>query len=173
MFQTTQSDSHTDSTETDAARDHPWRDRARQLGAALFALTGLLFVVQGVLSTNQTYLNHGFETGVARLDGMTATELADTYPEVASYIAHLHLSFAVLMIATGLGIVALAYYGILRGRRWALATALLMPVLFGAVMIAVHGSVEFGFDLLIHLGPAGIGTVLVLAGGVAGWIGME
>lgn len=166
---------HDDRTErTDAVSDRPtpppeWALRA---GTALLGLVGLLFVVQGFASAYRTYVQGDFETGVDTLDGMTAAELSAAYPEVADYVAHLHLSFAGLVVAAGLAILALAYFGIRRRQRWALATALVVPIGLGVAMVPVHGAVRFDFETLVHLGPVLVGTVLVVAGGVLSGLGM-
>lgn len=148
------------------------RTLALRLGTGLIGITGLLFIVQGLSSAYQTYVKGGFETGVHELDGMTAAELSSTHPEVADYIAHLHLSFSGLVVASGAAIIALALYGVRRRRRWTLATALMIPVVFGGAMVPVHGTVQFDFQTLVHLGPAGIGTVIVVTGGILSAIGM-
>lgn len=166
-------DDRTARTDSSSDRTGTQQNRILELGVALFGITGLLFIVQGLLSINRTYLKGHFETGVHDLDGMTATELSSMYPEVADYIAHLHLSFSGLVVASGITIIALAIYGIQRRRRWALATAVLIPVVFGIAMVPVHGTVQFDYETLVHLGPAGIGTVIVIAGGVLSAIGIS
>lgn len=132
----------------------------------MIVLTGLLFIAHGIGFVYRTYYTSGFELGVDELDGVTATELAATHPGVASYIEHVHVSFAGLMIAVGLGIVALAWYGIRRGRRWALVTAVGVPLVFGAFTVPVHQTVHFEFDFLLHLGPAAFGMPILLVGAV-------
>lgn len=148
-------------------------DRRLRWGAYLIATAGLMFVLHGIGFIYRTYYTSGFELGVDELDGVTATELAATHPEVASYIAHVHVSFAGLMIAVGLGIVALAWYGIRRGDGWALATALGVPLVFAAFSLPVHQTVHFEFDFLLHLGPAALGLPILIGGGVLAYRGMR
>lgn len=142
-------------------------------GARLIALAGLLFVVHGIGFLYRTYYTSGFEMGVNELDGMTASELAATYPDVASYITHVHVSFAGLMIAAGIGIAALAWFGIRAGKRWALSTAFTIPLIFAAFTLPVHQTVHFHFHTLIHLGPAAIGFPLFVGGGILAALGIR
>lgn len=131
-----------------------------------------MFVVHAVGFLYRTYYTSGFELGVGELDGVTATELAVTHPEVASYVEHLHVSFAGLMIAVGIGIIALAWYGVRRGRRWALATSLFVPLVFVTFTLPIHQTVHFDFHSLLHLGPAAVGLPVLVAGGVLAYRGM-
>lgn len=157
-------------SETTGATATESNSRLRQ-GTSLIALAGVLFVLHGIGFLYRTYYTDGFELGVATLDGVTADELAATHPEVASYITHVHVSFAGLMIAAGLGVTAIAWFGIRRGDRWALGAALMVPLVFAGFTLPVHQTVRFDFDFLLHLGPAAIGLPLLLAGGFLAALG--
>lgn len=139
----------------------------------LLILGGLLFILHGLGSIYRAYLSSGFELGVERLDGLTATELAGTHPELASYIGHVQVSFGGLLIATGLAITALAWFGVRREQRWAFATALGVPLIFAMFTIPIHQTVHFDFHFLMHLGPAGIGVALFVVGGILGYLGLR
>lgn len=148
-------------------------NRYLRWGAYLLLAAGAAYVVHGIGFLYRTFYTSGFELGVNELDGLTAPELAGTHPDVASYIAHLHVSFAGLMIATGIGIVAITWFGVRQGQRWAWATAVGMPLVFGAFSIPVHSTVHFHFDFLLHLGPAGVGLLILLVGGVLSYVGLR
>ena len=173
MSEHTRTVSETEPRSTERTPRNDESDARLRWGVHLITVAGLAYVVHGIGFIYRTYFTDGFELGVDELDGWTAADLAATHPEVASYIAHVHVSFAGLMIAVGVGLVALARYGIRRGHRWAWATALGIPLLFGAFTIPVHGSVHFDFDLLLHLGPAGVGLVILLVGGVLAHYGLR
>lgn len=142
-------------------------------GVALLVIAGAMFVLHGIGFIYRTYFTEGFELGVDRLDGVTATELATSHPGVASYIDHLHVSFAGLLIATGVGIAGLAYFGVRQGERWALATAVAVPLVFGMISIPIHQTVHFEFDALVHLGPAAVGLPVLLLGAVLAALAMR
>lgn len=142
-------------------------------GVYLLVVAGALFLVHGVGFLYRTFYTPGFELGVHTLDGVTAPELASTNPEVASYINHVHVSFSGLMIAAGIGVIALAWYGVRRHQRWSLATVLLIPLVFLAFTIPVHQTVTFDFHTLQHLGPAAIGTPILLVGAVLAYHGQR
>lgn len=133
-------------------------------GAYLIAVAGAMFVVHGIGMLYRAYFGSGFELGVHTLGGVTRGELAVTNPELLSYVDHLHVNVAALMIALGLAVIALAWYGIRSGQRWAWATAIGAPVVFLAFSLSVHQTVAFSFDAVLHLGPAGVGVPIFLAG---------
>ena len=168
-------------TDIQTSRNKPDESMSDQLadnksvsyGVYLLVLAGGMFVIHGIGFMYRTYFTHGFELGVDTLDGLRATELSETHPEVASYIAHLHVSFAGLMIAVGVGIGLLAWYGVRNGQRWSLTTAVIIPVIFGLFSIPVHQTVHFDFDVLLHLGPAAVGLPILLGGAVLAHHGLR
>lgn len=54
------------------------------------------------------------------LSGMTKAELAANYPDIAYYITHLHIATAAFIIATGIAVAALAWWGARAGAADAL-----------------------------------------------------
>ena len=124
-------------------------------GARVIAVTGI-----GLVGT-------GFELGVTTLGGVTRAELAATNPEMLHYMDHLHIGLGGLLAALGIAIVALAWYGIRDGDRWALATTLAIALIALATNFVVHFDPGFGYDWLVHIAPSILVTVLVISG--VGW----
>lgn len=147
--------------------------RSLRTGVVLLITAGALFVIHGFGFIFRTIYTDGFELGVDRLDGVTASELAATHPEVASYIDHLHISFAGLLIAVGFGMAMLAWFGVANRQRWAFGTAVALPLMFGAISLPIHQGVHFHFDTLIHLGPAALGLPVLVLGALLGYRGLS
>lgn len=148
-------------------------NRRLRWGSTLIALAGLFTVAHGLLFLYRTYATPGFEAGVSTLDGLTHAELAAVRPEVASYVTHVHVTLAGLFVAIGIAVVALAWFGVRRGRRWALTTALVVPLVFLVPSLGVHRTVAFSYHTLVHLGPAAVGGPLLFAGVVLSSLGLH
>jgi hypothetical protein len=145
------------------AREH---DRRLRTGAVLMALAGVAFVGYGVVFLARTFFGSGFELGVATLGGVSKAELAATNPAMASYIDHLHVAISGLLIAVGIGVIALAWYGIKRGHVWAWTTAVALPVVSLAFALPMHYFELFAHDWVTHLGPIYLATIVFVVGAV-------
>lgn len=135
--------------------------------------TAFLFLIQGVGMIYRALIENRFELGVTDLGGQTATELAATNPAVQSYIDHLAVNVGGLMIAGGIGMGALVWYGVRSGLLWALLSAIAIPTIYALIGLPIHQTVHFHFDQLIHLGPAGVGIPLLLFGSVLAYQGIQ
>lgn len=138
--------------------------RSLRWGAYLIAISGLGFLVNAVAMLYRAVFDPGFEAGVDALGGVTRAELAATNPEAVHYIDHLHINIAGLMAAAGVAMIALAWYGVRRGRRWAWATVIAIPVVFLVHSIPVHQTAGFSFDAVTHLGPGLVWLPALLVG---------
>lgn len=150
-------------------------DRSRSLrwGAYLIALAGLGFVANGTAMLYRALFGSGFEAGVDSLGGVTRVELAATNHELLHYVTHLHVNVAGLLVTVGLGLIALSWFGIRRGQRWAWATALALPAVFLAHSLPIHRTAEFSFDALSHLGPGVLWLPALLVGGALAYRGLR
>lgn len=145
----------------DASRSLRW-------GSYLLALSGIGFVANGIAMLYRVFFTVGFEAGVETLGGITRAELATTNHELLHYVNHLHVNVAGLLIAAGIAVIALAWYGVRRGERWALATTIAIPVVFLVHSLPVHQTAAFSFDAVQHLGPGLVWLpALILGGGLA------
>ncbi|XVH32026.1 hypothetical protein ACNS7O_02260 [Haloferacaceae archaeon DSL9] len=142
-------------------------------GAALMALAGIGFVGYGVVFLVLAFFGSGFEIGVATLDGLTRAELAAGYPEAAHYITHLHVATAAFIIATGLAVASLAWYGVRTGQRWAWTTAVAAPVIALGLALPMHYTDGFAHNWVTHLGPIYLATLVFVVGALLALRGMR
>ena len=147
--------------------------RKLRWGASLLAISGVGLVANGLAMLYRAFYSAGFEAGVETLGGVTKAELAASNHELAHYVHHLHVNVAGLMVALGLGIVALSWFGVRRGQRWALATVVSLPVVFLAHSLPVHGTAEFTYDALLHLGPGAVWLPALLVGAALAFLGLR
>jgi hypothetical protein len=133
-------------------------------GAVLMVLAGLGFVGYGVAFLYRTFFGSGFELGVGTLGGVTRAELATSNPEMLHYINHLHIAVSGLLIGAGIGVAALAWYGVRSGQLWAWATAVAIPVASLVVALPMHYFELFAHDWVTHLGPIYLAVVVFVVG---------
>lgn len=147
--------------------------RKLRWGSRMLIATAILFLIQGLGMIYRALIENRYELGVTDLGGHTATELAETNPAVQSYIDHLAVNLGGLMIAAGIAMGALVWYGVRRGDLWALVTAVSIPTLYALIGLPIHQTVHFDYHQLIHLGPAGIGIPLLITGAVLAFRGLQ
>lgn len=148
-------------------------NRTLRWGAYLIGLSGVGFVANGIAMLYRVFYSAGFEAGVDTLGGVTRAELATTNHEMLHYIDHLHVNVAGLMVAAGIAVIALAWYGIRRGQRWAWATAVTLPVVFLVHSLPIHQTAGFSFDALLHLGPGAVWLPALIVGAVLAHRGLQ
>lgn len=160
-------------TTTGAVRTTADANRSLRWGAALLGLSGVGFLVNGLAMLYRVFFTDGFEAGVGTLGGVTRSELAATNHELAHYINHLHVNVAGLMVAAGIAMVALAWFGVRRGQQWALGTTVAIPVVFLVHSLPVHQTAGFSFNAVTHLGPGAVWLPLLFAGAVLAAQGLQ
>ncbi|WP_207591716.1 hypothetical protein [Halomontanus rarus] len=138
--------------------------RGVRTGSLLMALAGVAFIAYGVVFLIRTFFGSGFELGVATLNGVTRAELDALDPAVVHYIDHLHVATAAFIIATGVAITALAWYGVQSGLLWAWATAVVAAVVGLALALPMHYMDLFTHDWVSHLGPVYLATIVFVVG---------
>lgn len=166
---TTEHESNTERT-TESTAD---TGRTLRWGAYLLAFSGLGFVSNGLAMLYRVFYTPGFEAGVETLGGVSYAELAETNHELAHYVAHLHVNVAGLMVAAGVAMAALAWFGVRHGERWALATTVAVPVVFLAHSLPVHGTAGFTYDALLHLGPGLVWLPALVVGAALAFLGLR
>lgn len=147
--------------------------RRLRTGAVLMVLAGVGFVGYGLVFLYRTFFGGGFELGVDTLGGVTAGQLAATNPAMAQYIDHLHVAISGLLIAAGIAVAALAWYGVRNGQAWAWVAAVAVPVVALGVALPMHYFELFAHDWLTHLGPIYLATVVFLLGAVLSGLGLR
>ncbi|NEU56784.1 hypothetical protein [Halorussus sp. MSC15.2] len=148
-------------------------DAGLRNGVRLMSLAGLGFVGYGVVFLYRTFFGTGFELGVDTLGGVTRADLASSNPEMLHYINHLHVAVSGLLVGVGIGVAALAWYGVRSGQSWAWATAVVVPVVSLGFALPMHYFELFGHDWLTHLGPIYVATLLFVVGAVLSYRGVK
>lgn len=147
--------------------------RSVRWGSSLLAISGIGFIANGIAMLYRVFFTPGFEAGVEALGGVTRPELATTNHELLHYVDHLQVNIAGLMIAAGIAVIALSWFGVRRGQRWALATAISIPVVFLAHSLPIHQTAAFSFDTIQHLGPGVVWLPAVVVGAGLAYRGLR
>lgn len=155
------------------ARHPPTTNTKLRWGAYLIGLSGIGFIANGMAMLYRVFFSAGFEAGVPALGGVTPAELAATNHELFHYVTHLHVNVAGLMVSAGIAMVALAWFGIRRGQRWAFGTAISIPVIFLAHSLPVHGTAQFSYDAIVHLGPGIVWLPALVIGSLMAFHGLR
>lgn len=132
------------------------------LGATLVAISGVGLVGYGIMFLIRNFT--GFiELGlIPEHVGGTPTEIRAFSPDLYQYISHLQVAVSGFIIALGVAVIALAWYGIKSGERWALWTAFLSPVVAVAIALPLH--FPYGIATLGHLGLIYLDALILVVG---------
>ncbi len=134
------------------------------LGASTVALAGAGLIAYGIMFLVRNF-NGFIELGITpALIGTTADELQRANPQLYHYISHLQVGLAGFIIGLGIVVIALAWFGIRSGARWALWSAFLGPVVAVGIALPLH--YPYGFDTIGHLGLIYLIGLVLLAGTV-------
>lgn len=141
------------------------------LGATLVALSGIGLVGYGIM-----FLIRNF-TGFIEL-GLTPAHVGGTpagirafSPDLYQYISHLQVAVSGFFIALGVAVIALAWYGIRKGERWALWTAFLSPVIAVAIALPLH--FPYGLATMGHLGLIYLDALILVVGTALAYAGLR
>ena len=141
------------------------------LGATLVALSGIGLVGYGVMFLVRNFT--GFiELGLTPEHvGGTPAQIRTFSPDLYEYISHLHVAVSGFIIALGVVVMALAWYGIRKGERWALWTAFLGPVIAVGVAVPLH--FPYGIATIGHLGLIYLDALILVVGTVLASAGLR
>lgn len=134
------------------------------LGAKLVAVSGVGLIGYGLLFLIRNFT--GFiELGLTpELIGGRPEQIAAFSPQLYNYISHVQVALAGVIIGLGIAVVALAWFGIRAGQRWALGTACSAPIIALIISLPLH--YVYGLDTVGHLGPIYLDVALLLVGTV-------
>lgn len=137
---------------------------AADLGAKVVALAGIGLIGYGILFLIRTFT--GFiEIGLTPdLVGSTPDQIAAFSPQLYDYISHVQVAVGGLILALGVAVVALAWFGIRTGQKWALWTAFIAPVIALVISLPLH--YVYGLDTPGHLGPIYLDVLILIVGTV-------
>lgn len=128
------------------------------------AISGIAFIGYGLVFFIWNFATDGFELGVETLNGVTRASLDALDPGIAHYIGHLHVATAGFIVATGIAVTGLAWYGVARGQLWAWVTAVAAAVVGLAFALPMHYFDLFEYGWVTHLGPIYLATVVFVVG---------
>jgi hypothetical protein len=133
-----------------------------EMGSRLIVLAGVAVFVYGIAFLVLNFTSF-IETGLsAQLVGGDAQSIQGFSSGLYRYISHLQVNIAAFMIANGMMLIALAWFGVRRGEMWALWTALLAYMVGLLVGLPIH--YVYGLATLVHVGPFYVVTALILIG---------
>ncbi|HVL51908.1 MAG TPA: hypothetical protein VM754_10465 [Actinomycetota bacterium] len=142
-------------------------------GSLLMAVAGIAFIGYGLVFLVRTFVGTGFELGVETINGVSRADLTAFEPAILHYISHLHVATAAFIIATGIAVTGLAWYGVRRGELWAWVTAVAAPVVGLALALPMHYLGLFSHDWVTHLGPIYLATLVFVAGALRALRGLQ
>ena len=133
-----------------------------ELGGRLIALAGVAVLIYGVAFLILNFTSF-IETGLSpQLVGGDAQSIQGYSPGLYRYISHLQVNIAAFIVANGMMLTALGWFGVRRGERWAVWTSLLAYMVGLVIGLPIH--YVYGLATLIHVGPFYLVTALVLIG---------
>jgi hypothetical protein len=142
-----------------------------RVGSLIMAIGGLGFIGYAVIFFVNNFT--GFlEVGIGRGEvSVSKTQIKHFSPSLYDYISHLHIALSGFIAASGLAVIALAWFGVRRGQLWAWVTAVAVPVLALAVALPAHYPNHL--DTLGHLGLIYADTLLFVVGAAVAFLGLR
>ena len=133
-------------------------------GSKVVALAGLGLVGYGIMFLIRNF--SGFiELGLTPAHvGGTPEQIKAFSLDLYEYISHLQVAVSAFIIALGVAVIALAWFGIRNGERWAMWTAFLTPVIGVAIALPLHFT--YGIGTIGHLGLIYLDAAILLVGTV-------
>ena len=133
-------------------------------GANVVALAGVGLVGYGIMFLIRNF-NGFIELGLTPAHvGGTPEQIQAFSQNLYNYISHLQVAVAAFIIALGVAVIALAWFGIRNGERWAMWTAFITPVIGVAIALPLHFT--YGIGTIGHLGLIYLDAVILLVGTV-------
>ncbi|MDR6558216.1 hypothetical protein J2809_002586 [Arthrobacter pascens] len=127
------------------------------------ALAGLGFIGYGVIFFVLNFTDTFLELGIGPEQVDKGKEQIEAFsPSLYHYVSHLHIALSGFIVAAGLAVAALSWYGVRRGERWAFVTAIAVPVV--ALGVALPAHYPWGLATLGHLGLIYLAVVIFLVG---------
>jgi hypothetical protein len=133
-------------------------------GANVVALAGVGLVGYGIMFLIRNF-NGFIELGLTPAHvGATPEQIQAFSMDLYEYISHLQVAVSAFIIALGVAVIALAWFGIRNGERWAMWTAFLTPVIGVAIALPLHFT--YGIGTIGHLGLIYLDAAILLVGTV-------
>ena len=133
-------------------------------GANVVALAGVGLVGYGIMFLIRNF-NGFIELGLTPAHvGATPEQIQAFSMDLYEYISHLQVAVSAFIIALGVAVIALAWFGIRNGERWAMWTAFLTPVIGVGIALPLHFT--YGIGTIGHLGLIYLDAAILLVGTV-------
>jgi hypothetical protein len=143
-----------------------------RVGSLIMAIGGAGFIGYAVIFFIRNFTGTFLELGIGPGEvNVNKSQIQEFSPSLYHYISHLHIAVSGFIAASGLAVIALAWFGVRRGQFWAWAAAVAVPVL--GLMVALPAHYPNHFDTLGHLGLIYADTVLFVAGAVVALVGLR
>lgn len=140
------------------------------MGGKLLALAGAAVLIYGLVFLVLNFTSF-IETGLTRqLVGGDRASIEAFSPGLYRYVSHLQVNIAAFIVGFGINFIALAWFGVRRGERWALWAALSAYLVGLAIGLPIH--YVYGLATLVHVGPFYLVTVLVIVGSALAYSGL-
>ena len=138
-------------------------DRRLAQGSAVMALAALGFVGYGLLFFVRNFSGSFLELGIGPNEVASSKEQIEAFDQdLFHYIQHIQIALSGFIMAAGVAIAALAWFGVRRGLLWAYVTAVGVPVLALAVALPAH--YPYHLDTIGHLGLVYLVTAIFVVG---------
>jgi hypothetical protein len=138
-------------------------DRRLALGSTLMALAAIGFVGYGLLFLVRNFSGSYLELGIGPNEVQSSKEQIEAFDgDLFHYIQHIQIALAGFIMAAGVAIAALAWFGVRRGVLWTYVTAIAVPVL--ALGVALPAHYPYDLDTIGHLGFPYLATAVFLVG---------
>jgi len=133
-------------------------------GANIVAFAGIGLVGYGIMFLIRNF-NGFIELGLTPAHvGGTPEQIQAFSPDLYEYISHLQVAVSAFIIALGVAVIALAWFGIRNGERWAMWTAFITPVIGVGIALPLHFA--YGIGTIGHLGLIYLDAAILLVGTV-------
>ena len=138
-------------------------ERRLAKGSALMALAALGFVGYGLVFFARNFSGSFLELGIGPNEVQSSREQIEAFDkDLFHYIQHIQIALSGFIMAAGVAIAALAWFGVRRGLRWAYVTAVVVPVL--ALGVALPAQYPYHLDTVGHLGFPYLATAVFVVG---------
>jgi cytochrome bd-type quinol oxidase subunit 2 len=138
-------------------------ERRLAQGSALMALAALGFVGYGLVFFARNFSGSFLELGIGPNEVQSSREQIEAFDkDLFHYIQHIQIALSGFIMAAGVAIAALAWFGVRRGLRWAYVTAVVVPVL--ALGVALPAHYPYHLDTVGHLGFPYLATAVFVVG---------
>ena len=117
----------------------------------------------GIVFFIQNFTDSFMELGIGHREvNVSRSEIEAFSPSLVQYFSHLHIAVSGFIMAAGIAVAALSWYGVRRGQLWAWGTAGAAPAI--ALGMALPAHYPNHFDTLSHLGPTYLATGVFVVG---------